>query len=115
MTDLFGPDDPDDFSYDDTSFQPWYTGQDTETGLWDDHWLDEGEPAWWDSDITLFNSYGNDITFDAETWFNLTLEQSEVLEAAYGIDNLDIIHQLEDQGFWDADDWDYWREEYGES
>lgn len=108
MTDMFGGDEPPD----DYQFQPWYTAPDPIEGVWDDRWLDEGEPEWWENDITLFTSYGQDISMDAESWFNLTIEESEVLEAAYGMNNLDIIYQLEDMGYWDADDWDYWRELY---
>jgi hypothetical protein len=97
MTDMFGPDDPQE--------PPDY---------WQDRWADVGEPEWWDEDVTIYNDFFEPLTYTGEDWYNETLNSSPENLELYGIDTLDIIHQLEDMGLWDADDWEYWREQYGE-
>lgn len=97
MTDMFGPDDPEE--------PPDY---------WEARWSETGEPEWWDQDVTIYNDFFAPITYTAEDWYNeVTVYNAEELMEMYGMDNLDIIHQLEDIGLWDADDWAYWRELYG--
>lgn len=97
MTDMFGPDEPEG--------PPDY---------WEDRWAETGEPEWWDADVTIYNDFFEPITYTAEDWYNeVTVYNAEELMEMYGLDNLDIIHQLEDQGLWDSDDWAYWRELYG--
>jgi hypothetical protein len=97
MTDMFGPDDPEE--------PPDY---------WEGRWQDTSEPEWWNADVTLYNDFLEPMTYTAEDWFNETLNSKEELLELYGLDNIDIIEQLEQMGLWDAEDWDYWREMYGE-
>jgi hypothetical protein len=108
MTDMFGPDDPyDDGSSDDAPLS---------SNQWMDFWLESqsGEPPeWWDDTVTLYNDYFQPVGLTGEDWFNETLLSKEELMSVYGMDNLDIIHQLEDMGLWDAETWDEWRELYG--
>ena len=83
---------------------------------WADRWADIGEPEWWEEDVTIYNDYFQPMTMTGEDWFNATLSNSmEENLALYGIDTLDIIHNLEDMGLWDADDWDTWRDAYSET
>jgi hypothetical protein len=117
MTDMFGPDDPEG--------PPDY---------WEDRWA-AGEPDWWNENITIigetdtapyFVTYSD---FTAEDWYNeVTIHTQEELLELYGVDNLDIIRQLEAQGLWGEErgyyyddegelheyslDWAYWREQY---
>jgi hypothetical protein len=101
MTDMFGPDDP---------------GEPPEgpVDFWEDRWGDAGPPDWWNEDVTIYNDYFQELTYQGVDWYNETFNSNEENLELYGIDTLDIIHQLEDQGLWDADDWEYWRENYGE-
>lgn len=107
MTDMFGPDEPEG--------PPDY---------WEDRWAETGEPEWWDNSITIwgesdgtFVPYGE---YTIEDWFNETLNDSETNMELYGIDTLDIIHQLEAYGLWGIEldeeghsvDWAHWRELY---
>jgi hypothetical protein len=98
MTDMFGPDDPE---------EP--------PDNWEGRWLDSGEPIWWDEEITIYNDFFEPLTQTAEDWYNETLRPAAELQELYGIDNLDIIRQLEQEGLWDADDWEYWRDNYSET
>lgn len=50
-----------------------------------------------------------------EDWFNeVTYATADTLFEDYGMDRLEIIRALEAEGVWDAEDWDDWRELYGE-
>lgn len=113
MTDMFGPDDP-------GGGPPDY---------WENRWEATGEPAWWNDQVTIWDNNFQPLTYTAEDWFNevTTYSGPELLEM-YGMDNLDIIRQLEDQGLWGEElgyyydddgelhsyslDWAYWRENY---
>jgi hypothetical protein len=51
----------------------------------------------------------------AEDWYELSVQDKELILAQYGMIHLDVIHQLEEQGFWTDEDWAYWRELYAQS
>jgi hypothetical protein len=102
MTDVFGPDDP---------------------GPPDD---------WWDEPFTVYGAdYPDfpDYTFTVGEWIEMTLtyDQEELLER-FGVDQIDILHQLEERSDWGSErayyydedgelhsysiDWADWREQY---
>jgi hypothetical protein len=105
MTDMFGPDDPEG--------PPDY---------WQDRWAGTGEPEWWGETVRIYgerDGFFQAYDYTGEDWFNEVLRSQEELLELYGIDNIDIIHQLEQQGLWDpggydepSADWAYWRELY---
>lgn len=111
MTDMFGPDDP-------GGGPPDY---------WQARWADTGEPGWWDDQVTIYGDWDGtsfaSYTYTAEDWFNeVTTYSGPELIDMYGLDNIDIINQLMDQGLWErgypgfpSEDWAYWRELYEEA
>lgn len=70
---------------------------------------------WWGEPITLYDDFGEMHTLTAQEWYSATMEDPGLIEDLYTMEALDIIHQLEDYGLWDSDDWEIWREHYGES
>lgn len=100
MSDTFPPDEPD--------------------SIWSDKWeqgVDEYGYAtdWEQEDVTLYNDLGFPIANSIEDWHDIaTYNHADELLDIYGMDNLDIIRELEDLGLWDAEDWETWREAYGE-
>ena len=109
MTDIFGPDD----DYPGGQEYPGYDEEPLNEETWGDHGILVGD-EWYD-DVTIYNDFFQPLTMTMQDWYDATLLGHEELLATYGIDNLDIIRQLEDQGIWDSDDWEIWREMYGEA
>ena len=113
MSDIFGPDDPSS-DYPGGSEYPVFEDETiAETWVGQGVFVDE---SWYDN-VTLY-TYADDafqpITMPLGDWYETTLLDQEDLIDLYGIDNLDIIHMLEDYGYWDSDDWDLWRSMYEE-
>jgi hypothetical protein len=94
---------------------PWYPPEDQPESAWYDRWEAEGEPSWYQDDVTIWNNFGEPITMTAEDWYELTPQDKETILASYGMIHLDIIHQLEEYGYWTDEDWAYWRELYAQS
>lgn len=69
--------------------------------------------GWWSDDVSLYNELGQEITLPANEWYEATFMGDDLTGDFYGMGVLDIIHELEDYGLWDADDWETWREQYG--
>jgi hypothetical protein len=77
-------------------------------------WHGETPESWWSNDLTLENPNGESITMEAGEWYEATLNNDEINQAFYGMDTLDIIDDLIDLGLWEDEDWETWREQYGE-
>jgi len=98
-------------------YEPVYGGYEP---VYDDSPLYGGEP---DDTVTLYDQNGQPITYDkvygtevhftGDQWYREAFRSQEDLLQRYGIDNIDILMALYNQGYINDQDWEYWREIYG--
>lgn len=108
MSDIFGGP-PDGEDYDPLGYPDDYTEVEDPYGFFHG----DMPEAWWYDDVSIYNEYGEELTQPANEWYAATIMGDDATGDLYGMDVLDIIHELEDYGLWDADDWEVWRELYG--
>lgn len=109
MSDIFGGP-PDDEGYDPLGYPEDYAEVEDPYGFW----YGDMPEAWWYDEVTLRDDYDGEHTLQANQWWEASLQGDEITNMLYSMDVLDIIHELEEYGLWDSDDWDRWRELYGE-
>ena len=109
MSDIFGGP-PEDEGYDPLGYPEDYAEVEDPYGFFGG----EVPEPWWYDDVTLYNDYNESITLPANEWYSATLIGDDIANEFYQMDVLDIIYELMDYGLWDSDDWETWREFYGE-
>lgn len=118
MSDIFGgpPDDPGDIPYDrygePEDYADFMRDDPGDYSFW---WGGHDPEPWWYQQIELQNDSGEVISLTGAQWFEATTMDPELADQLYGLEPLDIIHQLQgDYEIWDSEDWDTWREWYNE-
>lgn len=93
MSDIFGPNDD---------------------GTWPDEPVESSTEFWMGQEITVYDAYLEPInSMTKDEWMEIVTELNgdDTIEL-FGIDNIDIIKDLERQGYWEVEDWEYFREMY---
>lgn len=95
-------------------------------GIADDDYEDEpyggpfppgtDQPDWFGNEWTPTDDYGDYVATDrpmtVEDWLQEALRPKEYLLDKYGIDNLDILRQMQEEDLIGPEDWDQWRNVY---
>jgi hypothetical protein len=74
------------------------------------------EPDWYGNEVQLEDDYGDWVETDrpmtVQDWLQEALRPKEYLLDKYGIDNIDILRQLQEDDLIGPEDWDQWRTVY---
>lgn len=74
------------------------------------------EPDWYGNEVQLEDDYGDWVEtsrpMTVDDWLQEALRPKEYLLDKYGIDNIDILRQLQEDDLIGPEDWDQWRTIY---
>ena len=114
MSDIFGgpPDDEgfDPFGFPEDYYETQYSAEDPYQFFGGD-----APEQWWYEPFGITDLFGETHELSVGEWYGIAMgENPEVLEQM-GWEEWDLINWLDYEGYWRDEDWEIWREHYGES